>query len=181
MEANGAAWIVLAVKLPSTPSRHRVAVWRELRRIGAVAVGQGVWAVPHIPSVAEGVARVTDLATQGDGDVLVLESHGQTDADAQKLHALFAAAREEEWAEFIADCGKFEEEIAREIAKDKLTIAELEEEEQSLERLRRWHRDAKKRDVFAVPSARVALARLRACNDRLEEYADLVYARVQQA
>ncbi|CAN5225142.1 hypothetical protein BH09ACT6_BH09ACT6_16070 [soil metagenome] len=173
-------WIVLVVKIPSTPSRHRVAVWRELRRIGAVAVGQGVWAVPNTPSCAVAVARVTDLATHGNGDVLVLESRGQSDADAQKLQALFIAARNDEWSEFIAECGKFVAEIAREIAKDKLTMAELEEEQQSLDRLRRWHRDLKKRDVFGVPSGQTALTRLRGCNDRLDEYADLVYNRVQQ-
>ena len=40
------------------PSRHRVAVWRELRRAGAVPLGQGCWAVPEVPAVANKVARV---------------------------------------------------------------------------------------------------------------------------
>ncbi|MER6878347.1 Chromate resistance protein ChrB, partial [Amycolatopsis sp. NPDC000673] len=31
--------------MPSGPSRHRVAVWRELRRVGALSLGQGAWAV----------------------------------------------------------------------------------------------------------------------------------------
>ena len=32
-------------------------------------------------------------------------------------------------------------------------MAELEEEEQSLDRLRRWHRDLAARDVFGAPLA----------------------------
>ena len=136
--------------------------------------------MPNVPACAEGVARVAELAGQGDGHVMVLDARGRTQADAEKMLALFSAAREDEWAEFLADCGKFEAEIAREIAKDKLTMAELEEEEQSLERLRRWHHDLRKRDVFGVPAGEIALTRLRECNDRLEEYADLVYIRVQQ-
>lgn len=39
-------WTVLTVRSPADPSRHRVAVWRELRRVGALLLGQGVWAIP---------------------------------------------------------------------------------------------------------------------------------------
>jgi Protein ChrB, N-terminal len=43
-------WIVLVVRLPADPSRHRVAVWRALHRVGALSLGQGVWALPAINS-----------------------------------------------------------------------------------------------------------------------------------
>lgn len=175
------AWIVAAVRIPAQPSRHRVAVWRELRRIGAAPVGQGVWTVPDVPVCIRGMERVAELAAEGGGDVMMLVARGRSAGDEAKLAALFSNAREEDWAEFIADCQKFIAEIAREIAKDKLTLAELDEEEQSLERLRRWHRDVKKRDVLGSSSAVEALALLRRCNDDLEAYADLVYARVSQS
>jgi hypothetical protein len=44
-------------------------------------------------------------------------------------------------------------EIDKEIAKKKFTLAELDEEEQSLERLRRWHRELRLRDALGAPSA----------------------------
>lgn len=88
----------------------------------------------------------------------------------------FRRAREHEWGEFVADCGKFTAEIDREIAKQKFTFAELEEEEQSLERLRRWYRDLKKRDVLALPAAEGAAARLRECDQALDGFAERVYA-----
>jgi len=50
-------WLVLVVRVPAEPSRHRVAVWRELRRVGAVSLGQGAWIVPDAPVFADGVAR----------------------------------------------------------------------------------------------------------------------------
>lgn len=136
--------------------------------------------LPDVPVCVEAIDRVREIAARGGGDVIVLESRGRGADDTAKLEALFTAAREDEWGEFIADCAKFEAKIDRDIAKDKFTLAELEEEEQSMERLRRWHRDLKKRDVFGVPAGDVALTRLRECNDRLESYADLVYSRVQQ-
>ncbi|MEV8017574.1 Chromate resistance protein ChrB [Streptomyces sp. NPDC086554] len=68
-----------------------MAVWRELRRIGALSLGQGIWAVP----------------------------------DAARFREMFTAARSADWTEF-ADCGKFEEEIAKEIRTSKFTLAELD-------------------------------------------------------
>ncbi|MGI8415812.1 MAG: Chromate resistance protein ChrB, partial [Nakamurella sp.] len=44
----------MVVRVPAEPSRHRVAVWRELRRIGALSLGQATWAVPDVPAVTEG-------------------------------------------------------------------------------------------------------------------------------
>jgi len=34
------AWRVITYRLPPEPSRHRVAVWRELRRLGAVTLAE---------------------------------------------------------------------------------------------------------------------------------------------
>jgi DNA-binding transcriptional regulator PaaX len=173
-------WALMVVKVPATPSRHRVAVWRELRRSGAVPLGQGVWALPDLPVCEEGVARVRELVSQGKGDMLVLRSGGHTGDDSRRLAAVFSEARDEEWAEFYAECGHFLAEIAKEIAKDKLTLAELEEEEQSLERLRRWYRELKVRDLFGASSASLSEQRLKHCTERLEDYAKRVYDAVHQ-
>jgi hypothetical protein len=81
-------------------------------------------------------------------------------------------------AEFLDECGKYLAEIDKEIAKDKLTLAELDEEEQSLERLRRWHRELRLRDVLGAPSAGGADQRLKACEAKLEHYTQRVFQAV---
>lgn len=173
-------WLVLVVRVPAEPSRHRVAVWRELRRIGALSLGQGTWAVPDVPGFADGVTRVIELARRGEGEVVVLDAAGRAARDGARLEALFTAERDEEWTEFLGDCGKFEAEIDKEISKRKFTMAELEEEEQSLERLRRWHRDLKARDVFGAPSAAEAEQRLKRCVERLAGYTEQVFQALHQ-
>ncbi|MFC5057531.1 Chromate resistance protein ChrB [Saccharothrix xinjiangensis] len=173
-------WLVLVVRVPAEPSRHRVAVWRELRRVGALSLGQGAWVVPDVPVFADGVARVVELARRGEGEVLVLDAAGRAESDTARLEALFTAERSEEWAEFLADCGKFDAEIDKEIRTGKFTMAELEEEEQGLERLRRWHRDVKARDVFGAPAAVEAERRLRHCADRLADYTERVFRALHQ-
>lgn len=169
-------WLVLVIKLPADPSRHRVAVWRELRRTGALSLGQGIWAVPEVPAFAEGVERALALAEGAGGQGVTLKASGRTPEDAARFREMFTAARSADWAEFLADCGKFEEEIAKEIRNAKFTLAELEEEEQSLERLRRWHRDLTARDVFGAPEAAEATTRLRQCVTVCEDYAERVFA-----
>ncbi|MFI0444105.1 Chromate resistance protein ChrB [Actinomadura sp. 6N118] len=169
-------WLVLVIRLPVEPSRHRVAVWRELRKIGALSLGQGVWAVPEVPVFADGVRRALELTDSAGGQGVTLLASGRSPDDAARFQEMFTAARSADWAEFLADCGKFEAEIAKEIRIAKFTLAELEEEEQSLERLRRWHRDLTARDVFGAPEAAEAGTRLKQCTAACEDYAERVFA-----
>ena len=173
-------WLVLLVRVAAEPTRDRVAVWRELRRVGALLVSQATWVMPDVPVMVDGVERARDLAVRGGGEIVVLAAAGRDDSDAARLRELFTAARQEEWIEFISDCGKFGAEIDKEIRIQKLTFAELEEEEQSLDRLRRWHKAIRTRDVFGAPAAGEADEQLRHCGGRLEEYTQLVFAAQHQ-
>ncbi|MEU8106303.1 Chromate resistance protein ChrB [Nonomuraea muscovyensis] len=168
-------WLVLVIKLPAEPSRHRVAVWRELRKAGAISLGQGIWAVPDVPAFADGVARAVELTDSAGGQAMTLTAAGRATEDAARFQRLFTDARSADWAEFLADCAKFEAEIAKETRIAKFTLAELEEEEQSLERLRRRHRDLSARDVFTAPEAAQAAERLKDCERRCADYAERVF------
>jgi DNA-binding transcriptional regulator PaaX len=168
-------WVLLTYHVPTEPSRHRVAVWRELRRVGAVALQQATWAVPARPDFVDAVTRALELIERADGDALVFDAVPQGETMAARLEALFTAEREEEWNEFLAECTKFDHEIDKEIRIEKFTAAELGEEEQNLERLARWFRELRTRDLFASPLRAEAERRLKACTERLEEYAELVY------
>jgi len=46
-------------------------------------------------------------------------------ASTAQLEALFTEQREAEWAEVLGDCGKYEVELAGEVAKGKLTLADM--------------------------------------------------------
>jgi ChrB-like protein len=170
-----AEWIVVTYRVPPEPSRHRVAIWRELRRVGAVSLQQAAWIVPDRPEFVEAVDRALALVDRAGGEALVLDADPRDEAMAARLEAMFTEAREEEWTEFIADCGKFQAEIRKEFRKRKFTAAELEEEEQSLERLRRWFSDLRRRDLFVAPAALVAEGKLKECAERLEDFAERVY------
>jgi hypothetical protein len=165
---------VITYRLPAEPSRHRVAVWRELRRLGAIGLQQGTWAVPDGEPFAAGFAHAVEAVKAAGGQPVVL-AVADEEASAAQLEALFTAQREAEWGEFLSDCGKYQAELASEVEKGKLTLAELDEEEQSLDRLRRWYRAIRARDLFGAPSAVVAERRLKECAEALEDFAEKVY------
>jgi hypothetical protein len=169
-----ASWQVITYRVPADPSRHRVAIWRELRRLGAVPLQQGTWAVPDGEPFDTGFAQVIDGIRAAGGEPVVL-AVADDEASTAQLEALFSGQREAEWAEFVSDCGKYEAELADEVEKGKLTLAELDEEEESLERLRRWFRAIRGRDLFGAPGAGVAEQRLKDVTEALERFADLVY------
>ncbi len=136
---------------------------------------QGTWAVPAGEPFDAGFAAVTEAIEKAGGQPVVLAVAGDQASVAQ-LEALFTAQRQAEWAEFTADCGKYEAELAAEVAKGKLTLAELDEEEQSLDRLRRWYRAIRARDLFGAPGAAEAERRLKEAAEALERFAEQVYA-----
>ncbi len=168
------SWRIITYRLPKEPTRHRVAVWRELRRLGAVSLQQGTWAVPSGEGFDDGMTQVIATIGAAGGHPVVLSVESD-DASVTQLEALFTEQREAEWGEFLGDCTKYEAELAEEVRKGKLTLAELDEEEESLDRLRRWYRAIRSRDLFGAPSAATAEKRLKECADALECFAEQVY------
>lgn len=151
-------------------------MWRELRRGGAIPLGAGTWVLPATPLTAETLDKAQELIGRApEGELLLLDARGRDETSEGRLREQYTAAREAEWTEFLSDCVKFHAELKREVAKKKFTLAELEEEEQSLHRLRRWHRELSLRDTFGAPSADQAAVALKESTERLENFAEQVY------
>jgi DNA-binding transcriptional regulator PaaX len=173
-------WRLLSYRIATEVSRHRVAVWRELRRAGAVPLQSATWAVPTGQGFDEALDRAVELIERADGHAFVFDVT-LSEATAAQLEELFGAEREAEWVEFLAECDKAAAELAHEVAIAKFTLAELDEEEQNHERLRRWFRDVRAKDLFGAPSAELAERRLKECAEALEDYAERVYQARQQS
>lgn len=175
---NDFSWVVLVVRMPSEPARHRIGLWRELRRIGAIPLGQGTWALPALPVIEATLTKVRQHANAAAGSLLVLHAEGADTENTARLEELYRAARQQDWAEFRADCDKYLAELDHEEDIDKYTLAELDEEEHSLDRLRRWFRDLRARDLLGSPAASDAAQHLKRCVERFDMYAEGVYRRL---
>lgn len=174
-------WRILTYRLSGDGgSNPRVSVWRELRRVGAVALQSATWAVPAGDRFDDGLAKAVRLVDRAGGQALVLDVDPGSDALGE-LEALYVSDRDEEWAEFTAECDKAIAELAGEVAKEKFTLAELEEEEHSVDRLRRWYRELRSKDLFGAPMAPVGEARLKEAVAALDDFAERVYRARQRS
>ncbi|AFW01330.1 ChrB domain-containing protein [Gluconobacter oxydans H24] len=70
---------------------------------------------------------------------------------------------------------RLEAEIARETAARHFTYAELEENDEDLEKLKNWLSKIRKLDFYGAPLASEARERLESCVSLLETYAKAVF------
>ena len=171
------AWLVLIYKVPSEPSRLRATVWRRVKALGAVYLQNGVAALPASPAAERALRSLrSDIAGFG-GEAYLLRSEPL--AGHTEVVAAFNRARDEEYAELVGRCRDFEGEIARELADGHLSYAELEENDEDLQKLQGWLAKVRARDVLEAPGSAEAVEALARCEAALEGFAGRVYEAVE--
>jgi hypothetical protein len=172
-------WFLLTYRLPADRSSARVAVWREVRRSGALQLQQSVIAFPDAEPFARAVARIRAAVDEVGGTAVALRAEPLDAADDARLRAGWNQARAEEYAELISECEKLVAEIDEEFGKQKFTLAELDEEEAELDKLRRWHERITVRDVCGCDRAGDAEAAMQQAGEALARYTTAVFDRTQ--
>ena len=172
-------WVVILYRLPANDSRARVAVWRELRRSGALHVQQAVVAVPDDARFNGVVGQLREVLADVGGQVTALRATALDGADDSRLREAWNAAREAEYRELSGECAKFLREIDHEFEIEKFSHAELDEEEAELEKLQRWHERIRGRDVHDAPGADAAARAVQDAEAALARYATEVFERTQ--
>jgi hypothetical protein len=132
-------WLLLTYKVPSEPSRRRMALWRRLKALGAVYLQNGVCVLPSTPQQVRQLRIIDNEIRDMGGEAVLLEAAPLDPGQVERVIARFRADRDEAYREVIERCEGFEGEIARETAAGKLTYAELEENEEDLKKLKAWH------------------------------------------
>lgn len=172
-------WLVLIYRLPSNDSRARVAVWRELRRSGALHVQQSVVAAPDVDDFAGELERVRGVIAEVGGQVTALRSEPLAAGDDARLLEAWNDARDAEYRELAGECAKFLGEIDHEFEVEKFTLAELDEEEAEFDKLQRWHERIRRLDVHDAPGGPAAAGALRDAEAALARYSAAVFERSQ--
>jgi hypothetical protein len=170
-------WILITYRLPPNDSTARVTVWREVRRSGALHLQQSVVAFPEEETFARVIDRFRAVIGELGGETLAVRAEPVGSADATKLSGAWNGARAAEYAELTSECGNFLAEIDHEFEIQKFTLAELEEEEAELDKLRRWHERVAARDVRGAPGSEGARECLQQAIEALERYSTAVFER----
>ncbi len=145
-------WLLLVYTVPSKPSRLRAAVWRDLKKAGAVYLRDGV---AVLPEGAETRAIFQAIVTRidGFGGQATLIEGGRLDiARAEEVIAQARSNRVEEYAEIAREAEQLLAHAERERTHREFTFAELEEIEENLGKLRRWTAQVRARDHFGAPA-----------------------------
>ena len=169
-------WLLLVYTLPAEPSRGRVAVWRRLKKLGAVSALQSVWVLPNQPHFRQQFELLqTEIEGLG-GEAFILSATALTQAGDKKIGSIFNDARNPEYEEIIEKCRDFLVEIENETTKKNFTFAEVEENEEELTKLTSWYVKVANRDFFQCPKRKEVEPLLAECNQRLQEFSHKVYS-----
>ena len=172
------SWRVLIYRVPTEPASKRVAVWRDLKRLGALYLQQCACIFPDIPGVTEEVNQVAAKIPALGGETFLLDVPKLQPEDEARIIEAFRAQRANEYAEIIEECEtKFVKEIEFEHFRQNYTFEEAEEIEQDLEKIRRWYERVRERDWFKAERRDEVETWLARCQGLLARFEEEVYRR----
>lgn len=132
-------WVLLSYRVPREPSTPRIAIWRRLKDLGVVQVGDGLAALPHNDHTKEQLEWVAQQVIEADGDAIVWSAQPTTRADSAHLIDQQREARDTEYGALIEEVKKAGRPI------DSRTLARWRREFRRIER--RDHFDSQQHDV----------------------------------
>jgi hypothetical protein len=156
-------------------------VWRRMKAAGAVSLQNGVWVLPQ---TTEQERVVNDLLSYLHEQGATGQSFAATtlsDKVERDLVQQFRGLRDEEYAELIERCQGLLAELAKETKKKKFTFAELEENENDLQKLESWLVKIQTRDLVEGSRAEEAARSIESCKKAVEAFADRVYSQEHMA
>jgi hypothetical protein len=173
--SNG--WLMIIYRLPSTPSTSRVTVWKRVKELGAHLLQQSVYILPNLPQLRDPVNRLKEqiIHLGGEGKIIEVASLGED--QEKEVVAGFNKNREEEYVEVVKACNELLHEIEAESRAQDFHFADLEENEKHLERVKALCDSVTGRDYFGSALQPKAVALMRECQQRFEEFSNEVFSR----
>ena len=152
-------WVLLIYKLPREPSRHRVAVWRKLKDLGALYLQDGVAALPEDAVTREQLEWLQLRIREAGGEATLWKALPNTVTESRDLVEAFRAAREASYGKMIEAAHRIRRKA--ELGGDGAALLE------ELARTEREFRAERRRDYFRSPLRTEATEILRAARRTL--------------
>jgi len=164
--AAATRWLVLIHQIPPKPDYFRVKIWRRLQRLGAVAIKNSVYALPRSEQAQEDLQWVLREVVNGGGEASICEARFVDGLADEQVEALFRTAREDDYAELVAEARK----VAAELGALGAPSAEQKAERDSkLLRLKRRLGEIVAVDFFDAPGRQTAEGLLKELEERQAE------------
>ena len=96
------SWILLSSRLPREPTRLRLAVWRRLKRIGAVLLHDTVWILPADAKTREAFEWLAEEIEEQGGTALTWEAQSLSADQDRRVVQQFRSEADERYEELAA-------------------------------------------------------------------------------
>lgn len=170
MDVSGSAvrWALLIYTVPASPSRKRAMVWREVKRLGALYLRDGVCALPDTAAARAGLESLTALVERLDGKATLVCDARLRGAATEAVYTEWMRARQGEYAEVAEAAQALLRHIEEETRHHRFDRAELVSLTSDLGRLERWLSQVVTRDYLRVGDPQPIVALLSACRAALD-------------
>ncbi len=91
-------WLLLLLRLPATHNAERVAIWRKLKKSGAIQIQTSTYILPDEPGRYEAFQWLTQEVRSAGGDATLVRAREIEGLPNEKLIELFNTARAKEYA-----------------------------------------------------------------------------------
>lgn len=163
-------WLLLIYTLPSQPSRKRAYVWRELKKLGAFYLRDGVAVLPRRPDLEERLAGIAERIVEYEGTVDLIVAPHFDEGRQTEIVTRFNSERASEYRELYHACVRFLRDVLHEVDTDEFGFPDVDNLESELGRLGRWYGQVLERDYFHDPSGERVADILRKCETAFEHF-----------
>lgn len=140
---HGRQWVLLAYRLPREPSTPRIALWRKLKRLGVVQIGDGLVGLPLDSRTREALEWIAEEVLEAGGEAAIWLAASPSRRQERELASRMAEAIAAEYREVA--------EAAHAVAGEPPAVRR-----RTLARLRRELQRIRRRDFFPPPERRLA-------------------------
>src|SRR5690349_12533981 len=136
------SWLLLLFSLPTKCNSERVAVWRRLKKMGAVQLKTSTYLLPDEPAQYEQFQWLAKQIRDAEGDSTLVRAHQIEGLTREKVIGMFNDARSKDYTTLTKSLQGF---MARRRKSD------VEQAAAELERLTRQFREIRDVDFFDSP------------------------------
>lgn len=169
-------FLQLIYRMPTKPTAGRVAVWRSLKKAGAVYLQDSACVLPDTDEIRAELDPVLKRIDESEGSYHLLPLAELPEEEDAKLVQLFVDQTTKHYAEIVEDCEvNFVKEIEFENFRENFTYEEAEEIRMEYEKICTWFDRVQERDWFGAPNEGEAREWLRRCESLLDEFEAKVF------
>jgi hypothetical protein len=171
-----ANFLLVVYRMPAKPTAGRVAVWRQLKKIGAIYLHQSVCVFIHSARTRRELQPILTRIVQASGEYHLLPLKRPQPEEYAKLVSQFTEQTSRQYLEIVENCEvNFQKEIEFETFRNNFTYEEAEEIRVEFDKICNWFEQVKQRDWFDAPQRADAEAWLRRSEKLLEDFEAKVY------